>query len=67
MTSDAQKRADIKYKKQHTKQFCVRFFDSESELWERLQSQGNKQGYIKRLIREDIESDGDQGQCTSSK
>ncbi len=59
MTSEAQKRADLRYKKRHTKQFCIRFFEGDSEVWEHLQKQQNKQGYIKHLIWEDIQSGGD--------
>jgi hypothetical protein len=55
MTSDAQKRANARYKKSKTKQLCLRFFKSDEDLWEHLQTKSNKQGYIKGLIRKDID------------
>ncbi|OFK24218.1 hypothetical protein [Olsenella sp. HMSC062G07] len=53
--SDAQKRADAKYKRERTKTAVVRFYPAEEELWGWLSAQPNKQGYVKRLIREDME------------
>ena len=53
--SEAQKRANEKYRKESVKQATVRFYPSEAELWKRLQAQKNKSGYIKELIRKDIE------------
>ena len=54
--SDAHKRADAKYKKDKTTQVAVRFYNAtEADLIEHMAMQGNKQGYIKRLIREDME------------
>lgn len=54
--TDAHKRADVKYKKDKTTQVCVRFYNAtEGELLDYLQSLPNKQGYIKQLIREDME------------
>ena len=52
--SDAQRKADAKYKREHTKQALVRFYPDDEELWEWLQQQPNKAGYIKGLIREDM-------------
>lgn len=52
--SEAARKADQRYKAEKTKQMVVRFYPAESEIYEHLQSQGNKQGYIKRLIREDM-------------
>lgn len=56
--SDAQKRAADKYRRENVKQIGVRFYpDSMAEyVWAR--SQGNAQAYIRRLIREDMESGG---------
>ena len=56
MVSDAQRRADLKYKKEKTHQLAIRFFPKDERLWEHLQSQPRKAEYIKRLIREDMES-----------
>ena len=55
--SDAKKRAKEKYQAK-VKRFTVDFYPTEQELWERLQAQENKQGYIKQLIKQDKEQDG---------
>lgn len=55
--SDAKKRAKEKYQAK-VKRFTVDFYPTEQELWERLQAQENKQGYIKQLIKQDKEKDG---------
>ena len=55
--SEAQKRAKEKYQAK-VKRFTVDFYPTEQELWEQLQAQDNKQGYIKQLIRQDKEKDG---------
>lgn len=55
--SEAQKRAKEKYQAK-VKRFTVDFYPTEQELWEHLQAQKNKQGYIKQLIRQDKEKDG---------
>ena len=52
--SDAQRRANERYRKASVKQATVRFYPSEDDLWEWLERQPNKAGYIKRLIREDM-------------
>ena len=54
MVSEAQKRAVKKYQEK-TKRITIRFNPPEMELWEHIQSQENKQGYIKSLIRKDME------------
>lgn len=54
MTSEAQKRADAKYKKEKTKQALIRFFPKDRQLWDHLQAQPKKAEYIKRLIAEDM-------------
>lgn len=53
--TDAQKRAQEAYRKKSVKQVVVRFYPAETDLWEWLDSKGNKQGYLKSLIRADIE------------
>lgn len=56
MTSDAQKRATAKYDAQHTKQIKLKLnLRSDHDILERLEEVGNVQGYIKQLIRDDIE------------
>lgn len=52
--SEAQKRASEKYRKEKVKQFAVRFYPSEASVWEHLQAQPNKAGYIKGLIEADM-------------
>lgn len=48
----------IRYNKAHTTQVTLRLnLTTEADIVERLKSQGNKQGYIKRLIREDMARD----------
>lgn len=54
--SDAQKRARAKYEKEKVKQVMVRFYPSENDILEFLESQDNKAGYIKELIRNDMNS-----------
>ena len=53
MATEAQRRAIKEYKKK-VKKFNLEFSPTESDLWEHLQAQDNKQGYIKNLIRADI-------------
>ncbi len=53
--TEAQKRAQENYRKKSVKQAAVRFYPAEADIWEWLQAQENRAGYIKRLIREDME------------
>ena len=52
--SEAQKKALAKYKA-NVKRLTIDFPPSDAELWEHIQQQPNKQGYIKSLIRADME------------
>ena len=54
-TSAAQLRAAKKYRQEKLNRFTVNFSPVDSELWEHIQNQPNKQGYIKALIRADME------------
>ena len=55
--SDSQRRASERYRKQSTHQFSMRFFPADEELWRRLCSMPEgKAAYIRRLIREDMDS-----------
>lgn len=54
MTSDAQKRADRKYKRDKTRQLCLRFYPTEAEVWAFLSEHENRQGFIKELIRREM-------------
>ncbi|MDO5335607.1 MAG: hypothetical protein Q4F23_06020 [Coriobacteriia bacterium] len=56
--SDAQLRANENYRKKHVRQTLVRFYPAETDLWEHLQAQPNKAGYIKELIRRDMKGMG---------
>lgn len=57
MASEAQRKAVKNYKKK-VNRFTVDFSPAEAELWEQLQKQPNKQGYIKNLMREDMKKGG---------
>jgi hypothetical protein len=52
--TEAQKKAKAKYSEK-VKRLTVSFYPTEAELWDKLQSQENKQGYIKDLIKKDLE------------
>ena len=56
MPSEAQKRADRKYKHDKTRQLCLRFYPAEAEMWSFLSAQENKQGFLKGLISSAMES-----------
>ena len=48
--------ANIKYDKANVKQYILKIMKTtEQDIIEKLDSEPNKNGYIKRLIREDIE------------
>jgi hypothetical protein len=51
--TEAQKKANKKYK-QKIKRITVDFYPTEADLWEQVNGQPNKQGYIKGLIRDDM-------------
>ena len=55
MVSDAQKRASAKYAKEKTKQFILKFYPADMELYEHLQQQPIRNAYLKKLIRKDME------------
>lgn len=55
--SDAQKRASAKYDAANTVQFKMKLNKtSDADILSHLETVGNKQGYIKELIRDDIKS-----------
>lgn len=58
MATDAQRKAIKKYKEK-VKRITLEFSPTESDLWERVSNQPNKQGYIKALIRADLERGGE--------
>ena len=53
MPTEAQKRANKNYRKKINR-IMIDFSPAEAELWEHIQAQPNKQGYIKALIRADM-------------
>lgn len=57
MTTEAQRRAQEKYDKSHTKSVMFKFNkENDSDILQRLAEVDNKQGYIKSLIRKDTPS-----------
>lgn len=54
MATDAQKRANAKYKRDKVKQVVVTFSPVDAELYEWLCTQPSKAGTIKRLLREEM-------------
>ena len=54
-TSDAQKRASAKYRKRNVKTVAINFYPSEADLYSYLTAQKNRSGYIKDLIKQDME------------
>ena len=55
MQTEAQKKAKAKYDKGNTKQIILKLnLKTDKDILDLLQSVGNKQGYIKDLIRKDI-------------
>jgi hypothetical protein len=55
--SEAQKRADRKYKKEKAKRSYIEFYGTDTDIWEHLQKQPQRQTYIKNLIREDMKKE----------
>ena len=55
MATEAQLRANAKSAKANVKRGGVSFYPSERDIYEWLQGQPNKQGYVKALIRADME------------
>lgn len=57
--SEAQRRANLAYRKKHTKTVSLTFYPSDMHLFEYLDGLGvSKAGYLKDLIRRDMESGG---------
>lgn len=56
MTSEAQKRANAKYDEENTVQFKMKLnLNTDKDILDKLDTLDNKQGYVKELIRKDIE------------
>lgn len=56
--TDAQARALKKYRAEKVKQLAVSFYPKDADLWEWVQAQPNKTGYIRELIRADMVRNG---------
>lgn len=52
--TDAQKRAKEKYRKKTT-QLTIEFYPQDADLLQKVNEQPNKQGYIKNLIKKDLQ------------
>ena len=52
--SESAYRADMKYKAEKTKRVTLRFYPADEDVYAHLQKQDSMQGYVKRLIREDM-------------
>lgn len=56
MVSEAKKKANSDWDKKNTKRYYLKVMkETESDIIEKLDQQDNVNGYIKRLIREDIQ------------
>lgn len=53
--SDAQKRATKKYRSEKMKQIAVTFSPVDADIYEYLCTKDSKAGYLKQLLREDME------------
>ena len=58
MATDAQKRASAKYRREKVRQVGISFYPAEADLYEWVKAQPNMSGYIKGLIRDDMETEG---------
>lgn len=59
LTPETQLRAAKKYKKANVKRFGLEFAPTDWDLLEHIRKQPNKQGYVKALIRADMERGGE--------
>lgn len=56
-SSDAQRRAVAKYDATHTRKVTIKLnTTTDADIIARLESTGNMQGYIKKIVRSDIEN-----------
>lgn len=55
MATDAQKKSVAKYDRAHTKGLYVKLNkETDRDIIDKLEGVNNKQGYVKQLIRDDI-------------
>lgn len=58
MISEAQKKAQAKYDKTHTRAIMFKFnLKTDKDILEKLDEVENRQGYIKKLVRDDIKKE----------
>lgn len=55
MSTEARKKATMRYERHNVKRVIVKFFPDDRELYEHVKSQPSMMGYIKDLIRADME------------
>ena len=59
MVSEARKRANRKYDKENTRQITIKLnLNTDADILDWLSRVENRQGYLKRLIREDMAKEG---------
>ena len=57
--SDAQRKANAKYEREKTRSIKIKLTKStDADILRKLDDVGNKQGYIKALIRADLKKEG---------
>lgn len=57
MVTDAQKKASAKYEAEHTLRVTLKLNKTiDKDILDKLEEVGNKQGYIKELIRNDLKA-----------
>lgn len=54
MKTEAQKKAEMKYRREKVRQVMVTFSPKDSDLYEWLSARPSKAGTIKRLLREEM-------------
>ena len=55
MTTQAQLKAQSKYDRNHTRSILLKLnLQSDADILSKLDAEGNRQGYVKELIRQDI-------------
>ena len=59
MKTEAQKKAENKYKKEKVMRTQLDFYSTDQDIIEHLKTVGNRQGYIKDLIRADMNKEKD--------
>ena len=60
MSSKAQQKASAKYDNAHTRQVKFKFnLTNDADILAKLDTVNNRQGYVKQLIRNDLQGDGD--------